>query len=78
MGCASAVAAGAPHRRVAQLRKEKIVTMSGGHQYFKLVQQKTEGKVTIPILHPAKAVLERYGYNMPKPISNQKFRLINR
>lgn len=64
---------GCRYSDLGKLNKENIVTMQGGYQYFKLVQKKTEAKVTIPILPVAKSVLEKYGYMMPMPISNQKF-----
>lgn len=44
-----------------------------GREYFKIVQQKTGAKVTIPVLAPVRAILEKYGYNLPRPIANQKF-----
>jgi len=64
---------GCRYSDLGKLSMENIATMQNGYQYFKLVQRKTETKVTIPILPAAKAVLEKYGYQLPKPISNQKF-----
>lgn len=44
-----------------------------GFQCYKLTQQKTGNRVTIPILPDAKKILEKYNYDMPKPMTNQKF-----
>ena len=55
-----------------KLNKKHISTMNG-REYFKIVQQKTGAKVTIPVLAPVRAILEKYGYNLPRPIANQKF-----
>ena len=56
-----------------KLTQENVVTLDGGGQYFKLRQQKTGNSVTIPILPAARVVLDRHGWQMPAPISNQKF-----
>lgn len=64
---------GCRYSDLGKLCRDNVVTMPGGGQYFKLVQRKTEAKVTIPILPAARAVLEKYGYQLPKPINNQKF-----
>lgn len=64
---------GCRYSDLAKLCRDNVVTMAGGYQYFKLVQRKTEAKVTIPILPAAKAVLERHDYQLPTPITNQKF-----
>lgn len=55
-----------------KLDKKNIVTMDES-EFFKLIQQKTGAKVTIPILPPAQSVIDKYGYNLPRPIANQKF-----
>lgn len=55
-----------------KLTKDNIITMNG-REYFKLIQQKTGAKVTIPVLPATRSILEKYGYNLPKPMSNQKF-----
>ena len=55
-----------------KLTKDNIITMNG-REYFKLIQQKTGAKVTIPVLPTTRSILEKYGYNLPKPMSNQKF-----
>ena len=44
-----------------------------GFPCYKLTQQKTGNEVTIPILPETKMILEKYGYSMPKPMTNQKF-----
>lgn len=64
---------GCRYSDLGKLCKENICTLANGYQYFKLVQRKTEAKVTIPILPAARAVLEKYGQQLPQPISNQKF-----
>lgn len=56
-----------------KLTKDNMHKLGNGYQYFKLHQRKTEAKVTIPILPAAMSVLERYDFQPPKPISNQKF-----
>jgi integrase len=40
---------------------------------FVIRQQKTDVVVTIPILPEARRILDKYGYEMPKVITNQKF-----
>ena len=44
-----------------------------GREYFRLQQQKTGAKVTIPILPETKKILDKYNYELPRPIANQKF-----
>ena len=63
---------GCRYSDLPKLNKDNIVT-ANGYQYFKLVQQKTGAKVTIPILPIARSVLERYDYVMPACLSDQKF-----
>lgn len=48
-------------------------TIKDGFPCYELIQQKTDNEVTIPILPETKKVLEKYNYNMPKPMTNQKF-----
>lgn len=40
---------------------------------IKLIQQKTKKPVIIPINQTVRAILEKYDYQLPKAISNQKF-----
>ena len=47
--------------------------LNKGFPCYKLTQQKTGNEVTIPILPETKIILEKYDYNMPKPMTNQKF-----
>lgn len=56
-----------------KLNRDNIHKMSNGHECFKIEQQKTETKVIIPILPQAREILEKYDYNIPKVIANQKF-----
>lgn len=57
--------------RFSDLEKISKTDIKDGFITFR--QQKTNTKVTIP-LHPVvKEILEKYEYNMPEPISNQKF-----
>lgn len=51
----------------------KYIMSDDGDNYFSLEQQKTGAKVVIPILPPIEPILEKYDYQPPKPISNQKF-----
>lgn len=44
-----------------------------GVECFKLEQQKTKNRVIIPILPAVKAIMDKYGNEMPKPMTNQKF-----
>lgn len=63
---------GCRYSDLSKLSEVNIHTMNGG-KYFKLVQRKTNTKVTIPILPAAMSVLEKYEFNPPKPMPNQKF-----
>lgn len=63
---------GCRYSDLGKLNKDNIVTMNG-HEYFKIEQQKTGAKPTIPILPASRAVLEKYNYNVPRPMANQKF-----
>lgn len=56
-----------------KLNRDNIHKMSNGHECFKIEQQKTGAKVIIPILPQAREILEKYDYNIPKVIANQKF-----
>ena len=57
--------------RFSDLEKISKTDIKDGFITFR--QQKTNTKVTIP-LHPVvKEILEKYAYNMPEAISNQKF-----
>lgn len=57
--------------RFSDLEKISKTDIKDGFITFR--QQKTNTKVTIP-LHPVvKEILEKYDYNMPEAISNQKF-----
>ena len=51
----------------------KYIVNEDGDRYFSLEQQKTGAKVVIPILPPIVPILEKYDYQPPKPISNQRF-----
>lgn len=51
----------------------KYIVNEDGEDCFKLEQQKTGAKVVIPILPPIVPILEKYDYQPPKPISNQRF-----
>lgn len=52
---------------------EKISQQEVGTGFISFRQQKTNTKVVIPVHPVVHAVLERHGYVMPTPISNQKF-----
>lgn len=51
----------------------KYIVNEEGDNYFSLEQQKTGAKVVIPILPPIVPILEKYDYQPPRPISNQRF-----
>ena len=51
----------------------RYLVKEGGDDCFSLEQQKTGAKVVIPILPPIVPILEKYEYQPPKPISNQRF-----
>lgn len=51
----------------------KYIIKEDGEDCFKFEQQKTAAKVVIPILPPIVPILEKYDYQPPRPISNQRF-----
>ena len=51
----------------------RYIIQEDGDYCFSLEQQKTGAKVVIPILPPIVPILEKYDYQPPKPISNQRF-----
>ena len=51
----------------------KYIVNKDGDDWFYMEQQKTGAKVLIPILPPIVPILEKYDYQPPEPISNQKF-----
>lgn len=51
----------------------RYIIQDDGDSCFSLEQQKTGAKVVIPILPPIVPILEKYDYQPPKPISNQRF-----
>ena len=64
---------GCRYSDLPKLKKENIHPMSNGGQCFRLEQRKTNTKVIIPIFPAVEAILKKYNYNVPKPISNQPF-----
>lgn len=54
---------------------DKISQQEVGSGYITFRQQKTNTKVVIPVHPVVREILERYHYEMPTPISNQKFNL---
>lgn len=52
---------------------EKISQQEVGTGFISFRQQKTNTKVVIPVHPVVHGILDRYGYAMPAPISNQKF-----
>ena len=64
---------GCRYSDIDKLTRDNLVTMSGGYEYFKIEQRKTAAKVTIPVLPSARSVLEKYGYTLPRAMTNQKF-----
>lgn len=63
---------GCRYSDLGKLTRRYIVN-EDGDSYFSLEQQKTGAKVVIPILPPIVPILEKYDYQPPKPISNQRF-----
>ena len=63
---------GCRYSDLGKLSRKYIVTKDGD-DWFYLEQQKTGAKVVIPILPPIVPILEKYDYQPPKPISNQRF-----
>lgn len=64
---------GCRYSDLPKLKKENIHPMSNGGQCFRLEQRKTSTKVIIPIFPAVEAILKKYNYNVPKPISSQSF-----
>ncbi len=52
---------------------DKINAQSIKEGFITLRQQKTNTKVTIPLHSVVEAILIKYDYDMPRPISNQRF-----
>lgn len=63
---------GCRYSDLGKLTRRYIVT-DEGDEVFSLEQQKTGAKVVIPILPPIVPILEKYDYQPPRPISNQRF-----
>ena len=59
--------------RYSDLHKLDKKHLTSDLKYFKIVQQKTGTKVTIPVLPETRRILEKYNYIVPKEITNQKF-----
>jgi type IV pilus assembly protein PilB len=51
----------------------KSVTPNINNGFLKYQQDKTSNTVMIPLYHIVESILNKYSYNLPKPISNQKF-----
>jgi len=52
---------------------DKIVKTKKGAEFINYTQQKTKTKVIIPVHEMVRAVFEKYNYQVPEPITNQKF-----
>ena len=63
---------GCRYSDLGKLTRRYIVN-DDGDECFSLEQQKTGAKVVIPILPPIVPILEKYDYQPPRPISNQRF-----
>lgn len=63
---------GCRYSDLPKLSKDNI-TIIEGEEYYKIQQQKTGAKVTIPVLPETKKILDKYNYQLPKQIANQKF-----
>jgi integrase len=63
---------GVRYSDLPKLCRKNIVEREFG-RYFQLTTQKTSTSVSIPILPPAEEILERYNYEMPKPVTRATF-----
>jgi integrase len=52
---------------------EKVAKTDIKNGYITFRQQKTNTKVTIPLHHVALEILEKNNFNLPEPITNQRF-----
>lgn len=64
---------GCRYSDLPKLRREYIYKMSNGGSCFKFEQKKTGTKVVIPIFPQVQYILDKYNYEIPKPMSNQPF-----
>ena len=62
---------GCRYSDLGKLNKDNIITRNG-REYFKIEQQKTQATPTIPVFPVVRAILEKYDYCVPKPMSDQK------
>lgn len=62
---------GCRYSDLGKLTGEPIINK--GFPCYKITQQKTGNEVTIPVLPETRNILEKYDYDMPKPMTNQKF-----
>lgn len=65
---------GQRHSDWHQIRKENI-SVENGREILKISQQKGKKVVHLPVHPIVKAILNKYGDNIPKVITNQKFNL---
>ena len=55
-----------------EIKRENFYT-DDNHTYLKIKTKKTGTLVTIPVHPEVLRIMEKYNWNLPKPISNQKF-----
>jgi integrase len=56
-----------------ELKPGNFKKAANGKEYIEMITQKTGVKVTIPAKSEVREILTRYGYQLPKAISNQNF-----
>ncbi len=62
---------GCRYSDLGKLNKDNIV-IRNGREYFKIEQQKTQATPTIPVFPVVHAIMEKYDYCVPNPMSDQK------
>ena len=63
---------GLAYQEMSTLTTKHIKIGFDGNEWIEMYRQKTDGKISVPLLPKAKAVLIKYNNELPK-ISNQKF-----
>ncbi len=63
---------GLAYQEMTSLTTNNIENGFDGHEWIEMYRQKTGGKVSVPLLPKAKAILKKYNNELPS-ISNQKF-----
>jgi site-specific recombinase XerD len=64
---------GCRYSDLGKLTKDNIFENENGKKFFRIEQQKTGAKVVIPLFPETERIMEKYGYEVPKPMAGQKF-----